>query len=185
MREDEARGSATVLLVAASVASLLGVGFALTFAGRASGPLQVLLIGVGVLAVVLSWTVVNTVFTLRYADLHFGSGHKPHQSDQRTKSLIVVAPEHLRSQLRSLPLAKQLDLIDWVIEGPADWDGRERVCDPRPRTPSAVGLEEGENHRRCGHHGPGQSVRPHMLKLLASERGVCRSPEWEDGPRPT
>jgi uncharacterized membrane protein len=60
MREDEARGSATVLLVAASVASLLGVGFALTLAGRASGPLQVLLIGVGVLAVVLSWTVVNT-----------------------------------------------------------------------------------------------------------------------------
>jgi transposase len=28
------------------------------------------------------------------------------------KSLIVVAPEHLRSQLRSLPLAKQLDRIE-------------------------------------------------------------------------
>jgi uncharacterized membrane protein len=27
-----------------------------------------------VLTVVLSWTVVNTVFTLRYADQHFGSG---------------------------------------------------------------------------------------------------------------
>jgi uncharacterized membrane protein len=46
-REDENRGSATALLLGASVASLLGVG--------------------------LSWTVVNTVFTLRYADLHFGS----------------------------------------------------------------------------------------------------------------
>jgi uncharacterized membrane protein len=32
-----------------------------------------LLIGVAVLTVALSWTVVNTVFTLRYADLHFGS----------------------------------------------------------------------------------------------------------------
>ena len=31
-REDETRGSATVLLVAASVASLLGVGFAITLA---------------------------------------------------------------------------------------------------------------------------------------------------------
>jgi uncharacterized membrane protein len=35
---------------------------------------RVLLIGVAVLTVVLSWTVVNTVYTLRYADLHFSSG---------------------------------------------------------------------------------------------------------------
>jgi uncharacterized membrane protein len=73
MREDQTRGSATVLLVVASVASLLGVGFAITLARGESGPLQGLLIGAGVLTVVLSWTVVNTVFTLRYADLHFGS----------------------------------------------------------------------------------------------------------------
>ena len=74
-REDENRTSATALLLGASVASLLGVGFALTLAGRESGALQVLLIGFAVLTVVLSWTVVNTVFTLRYADLHFGSRH--------------------------------------------------------------------------------------------------------------
>jgi uncharacterized membrane protein len=73
-REDETRGSATVLLLAASVASLLGVGFALLLAGQESGPLKVLLVGFAVLTVVLSWTVVNTVFTLRYADQHFGSG---------------------------------------------------------------------------------------------------------------
>jgi uncharacterized membrane protein len=72
-REDQTRGSATVLLVGSSVASLLGVGFAITLADGKSGPLQVLLIGVAVLTVVLSWTVVNTVFTLRYADQHFGS----------------------------------------------------------------------------------------------------------------
>ena len=71
-REDETRGSAAVLLVGASVASLLGVGLALNIAGRESGPLRVLLIGVAMLTVVLSWTVVNTVYTLRYADLHFG-----------------------------------------------------------------------------------------------------------------
>jgi uncharacterized membrane protein len=72
-REDETRGSATALLVAASVASRLGVGFAVTLARGQSGPLQGLLISAAVLTVVLSWTVVNTVFTLRYADLHFGS----------------------------------------------------------------------------------------------------------------
>jgi uncharacterized membrane protein len=72
-REDETRGSATLLLLGASVASLLGVGFVISLAGRESGPPRALLVGVAVLTVVLSWTVVNTVYTLRYADLHFGS----------------------------------------------------------------------------------------------------------------
>jgi uncharacterized membrane protein len=72
-REDETRGSATLLLLGASVASLLGVGFVISLAGRESGPSRALLVGVAVLTVVLSWTVVNTVYTLRYADLHFGS----------------------------------------------------------------------------------------------------------------
>jgi uncharacterized membrane protein len=72
-REDETRGSAAVLLVGASVASLVGVGFTLGLAGRQGGPLRVLLIGVAVVTVVVSWTVVNTVYTLRYADLHYRS----------------------------------------------------------------------------------------------------------------
>jgi uncharacterized membrane protein len=72
-REDETRGTAAVLLVGASVASLLGVVFALDLAGRQGEPLRVLLISFAVLTVVLSWTVVNTVYTLRYADLHFRS----------------------------------------------------------------------------------------------------------------
>jgi uncharacterized membrane protein len=72
-REDETRGSAAVLLVGASVASLLGVVLTLDLAGRQGGPLRVLLISVAVLTVVLSWTVVNTVYTLRYADLHYRS----------------------------------------------------------------------------------------------------------------
>jgi uncharacterized membrane protein len=72
-REDETRGTAAVLLVGAGVASLLGVGFALSLAGRQSGSLRVLLIGVAMLTLVLSWTVVNTVFTLRYAHLYFRS----------------------------------------------------------------------------------------------------------------
>jgi uncharacterized membrane protein len=70
-REDESRGSATLLLVVSSVTSLLGAGFVLDLAGHESGPMRVLFIGVAVLTVVLSWTVVNTVYTLRYADLHY------------------------------------------------------------------------------------------------------------------
>jgi uncharacterized membrane protein len=73
MREDETRGTAILLLVGASTASLFGVGFALDLAGRRGGGSQALLIGVTMLTVVLSWTVINTLFTLRYADLHFRS----------------------------------------------------------------------------------------------------------------
>ena len=72
-REDQTEGSARALLVGASVASLVGVGYALTLAGRDSGAPRVLLIGAAVLTVMLSWTVINTVYTLRYADLHFRS----------------------------------------------------------------------------------------------------------------
>jgi uncharacterized membrane protein len=81
--EDETRGSAAVLLVGASVASLLGVVLTLDLAGRQGGPLRVLLIGVAVLTVVLSWTVVNTVYTLRYADLHYRSRERASPSATR------------------------------------------------------------------------------------------------------
>jgi uncharacterized membrane protein len=72
-REDETEGSARVLLVGASVASLLGAGYALHLAGRASGAPRVGLIVAAVLTVVLSWTVINTIYTLRYADQDFRS----------------------------------------------------------------------------------------------------------------
>ncbi len=72
-REDQTEGSARVLLVGASVASLLGAGYALHLAGQDSGAPRVLLIGAAVLTVVLSWTVINTIYTLRYADQHFRS----------------------------------------------------------------------------------------------------------------
>ena len=72
-REDDTEGTARALLVAASVASLLGAGYALHLAGQQSGLQRVALISVAVLTVVLSWTLINTVYTLRYADQDFGS----------------------------------------------------------------------------------------------------------------
>ena len=41
--------------------------------GQQSGASRVLLIGTAVLTVVLSWTVINSAYTLRYADQHFRS----------------------------------------------------------------------------------------------------------------
>src|SRR5215468_1522234 len=72
-REDETEASARALLVGASVASLLGAGYALHLAGQHTGLQRVPLISVAVLTVVLSWALINTVYTLRYAHEHFGS----------------------------------------------------------------------------------------------------------------
>ncbi|WP_155371698.1 DUF1345 domain-containing protein [Catellatospora vulcania] len=73
VREDESRGSATLLLLAASVASLTGVFVALRLAGLSSGELRGLFVAVAGSTVLVSWVVVNTVFTLRYAHLYFRS----------------------------------------------------------------------------------------------------------------
>jgi uncharacterized membrane protein len=92
MREDETRATTSVLLIGASVASLLAVGFVLGQAGREAGGLRVLLVGVATVTVLLSWTLVNTVFTLRYAHLYFsapptavdfGNGVRGEQPDYR------------------------------------------------------------------------------------------------------
>jgi len=72
-REDQNEGTARALLVGASVASLLGAGYALHLAGLHTGLQRVPLISVAVLTVVLSWALINTVYTLRYAHEHFGS----------------------------------------------------------------------------------------------------------------
>jgi uncharacterized membrane protein len=46
---------------------------ALSLAGRESGPGRILLIGLAVMTVLVSWTVLNTVYTLHYAHRDLGS----------------------------------------------------------------------------------------------------------------
>ncbi len=85
MREDDSRTSADLVLIAASVASLVGVGFALLKAAAETGPAHVIIIAVAVVSVVLSWASVHTVFTLRYALLYYTSprgGVDFNESDQ-------------------------------------------------------------------------------------------------------
>ena len=71
LREDPGRPTADALLLVASVASVLAVGLAIT-AGRTTGPVQAdLRAGLAVASVALSWSVVQTVFTLHYARLYY------------------------------------------------------------------------------------------------------------------
>jgi uncharacterized membrane protein len=70
-REDQTHGSATAILAAACLVSLLGVAFALGRAAHEHGTSRGLLIGVAVLTVTSAWVTMNTVYTLHYAKLDY------------------------------------------------------------------------------------------------------------------
>ena len=69
--QDPTRATADLLLLTAAVASLVAVGFALAGAANATGAAQLVRIGLGLASVAVSWGVVHTVFTLRYARLYY------------------------------------------------------------------------------------------------------------------
>jgi uncharacterized membrane protein len=69
--EDPSRFGADLLLTAASGASLVAVALALLQASSERGVEKDLIIAAAGLCLVVSWTTVNTVFTLRYARLYY------------------------------------------------------------------------------------------------------------------
>ncbi len=71
VREDPARIVADGLLLSASVVSLVAVGAVLIKAGHSQGTAKHVLVGVGIVSVVIAWTMVHTVFTLRYTRLYY------------------------------------------------------------------------------------------------------------------
>lgn len=72
LREDPSRATTDLLLLGANVASLIAVGLVLVEARSATGARQGVLAGLVVLSVALSWLLVQTLFTLRYALLYYG-----------------------------------------------------------------------------------------------------------------
>jgi uncharacterized membrane protein len=70
-REDPTRATADLVLLVAAVSSLVAVGFVLASAAHAIGSTQLLRVSLGLASVVLSWAVVHTVFTLRYARMYY------------------------------------------------------------------------------------------------------------------
>jgi uncharacterized membrane protein len=71
VREDPSRSTSDVVVLSASVISLLAVGLVLVQASSNSGVTRILQIALGVLSVILSWTIVHTIFCLRYAELYY------------------------------------------------------------------------------------------------------------------
>lgn len=69
--EDNSRISAIVVMVTASVFSLVGVGFGLAKARHVEFAMEIALTAVSVVSVVLAWGVVHSMFTLRYAHQYY------------------------------------------------------------------------------------------------------------------
>jgi uncharacterized membrane protein len=70
---DPSDGMADTLVIIASLASIVGVGFLLAGTrhnGQASGPLEGI---VGVAVVVASWAAVHTIYVLRYARIYYSA----------------------------------------------------------------------------------------------------------------
>jgi uncharacterized membrane protein len=70
-REDNSRFAAQLILLLASVASLVGTGFDLVKASEIHGSERFFLIAIALATVVVSWAVVHTVYLLRYAHEYY------------------------------------------------------------------------------------------------------------------
>ena len=70
-REDPSRDQADLVVLGAAIASLIAVGVVLLGAGGASGDLKYVEAGLALFSVFVSWTLIHTVFTLKYARLYY------------------------------------------------------------------------------------------------------------------
>ena len=86
VREDPSKPLADLLIVAASLASLTGVALVIE-GGKQKGANEALSITVALLSVLLSWTLVHSNFTTRYARLYYSGpdGGIDFKSDDKPK----------------------------------------------------------------------------------------------------
>lgn len=70
-RENPGRDLADLVLVGAALASLIAVGVVLFGAGHAHGNLKYLQAGLALFSVFVSWTLIHTIYTLKYARLYY------------------------------------------------------------------------------------------------------------------
>jgi uncharacterized membrane protein len=69
--EDFSRATADLVLLGASLASLVAIFYLVAEAGHRHGTARLLLALLAVTALVLSWLIVQTIYTVRYGDLYY------------------------------------------------------------------------------------------------------------------
>jgi uncharacterized membrane protein len=72
VREDPSVRLSELIVLTSGVAVLVAVGLLLVRAANAAGGTKAYLISLGILSVALSWSLVHSVFTLRYARAYYG-----------------------------------------------------------------------------------------------------------------
>lgn len=72
-REDPSRAVADIALLSAAVASLAGVATLVVQAHSAHGSVRDTEMGIAIAAVVVSWLLVHTIFTLKYARMYYAA----------------------------------------------------------------------------------------------------------------
>jgi len=82
--EEPSRRTADLILVVSCLVSLLGVGAVLLKASGEQGLAKALLIVVATMSLLLSWSSIHTLFTLRYASLYYLDGGGIEFSGDRT-----------------------------------------------------------------------------------------------------
>ncbi len=71
LREDPSRTIADLILIVASIASLIAVGILLVGSKTTTSFGQISSAGLSVVSVVVSWLLIHTIFTLHYAELYY------------------------------------------------------------------------------------------------------------------
>lgn len=71
LREDPGKGPADILVLTATIASFAGVALILLDAADAQGGTKAAIIAMALGSVALSWFLVHTLFTLRYASIYY------------------------------------------------------------------------------------------------------------------
>ena len=72
-REDPSIRLSELIMLSSGVALLAAVGLVLIRAGHAAGGTKAYLITVGIVTVALTWSLVHTIFTLRYARTYYAA----------------------------------------------------------------------------------------------------------------
>ncbi len=95
VREDPSRGTSDLLVLVAALASLAAVALVLIEARQTSGGQKATYAGLAVAGVVLSWLLVHTLFTLRYASIYYRSdapsvGFNQHEKPQYTDFAYIA-----------------------------------------------------------------------------------------------
>ena len=141
-REDTSVRLSEVIVLSSGVALLAAVGLVLIKASHATGGMKAYLITLGVLSVALTWALVHTVFTLRYARTFL-------RQARRGNRLQRGGPAHL-SGLRLLSLDHRDDISS--VRHQSDDQEHSKSC-PRPRhAVLSVWSSDCRSSHQCGCH---------------------------------